>query len=192
VVEAAGETTWERILRVSADLFAQKGYHGTGLSELTDAIHLGRGGLYHHIRSKDSLLAQISRKPIREAADQAEAIVAQDITAEEKVVALARGLVSSIEAQPSPWIVFFREYSSLPPEYQREVLEQRERYLYSWEQAVEQGVRAGDFCDDRPLFLEGLLAFFIYSYIWVNNKGTHEPLGDSLARFVLRGLRKSL
>jgi Transcriptional regulator len=192
VVEAAGETTWERILRVSADLFAQKGYHGTGLSELTDAIRLGRGGLYHHIRSKDSLLAQISRKPIRDAAEQAEAIVAQNITAEEKVFALARGLISSIEAQPSPWIVFFREYSSLPPEHQREVLTQRERYLRSWELAVEQGVQSGDFCDDPPLFLEGLLAFFIYSYIWVNNKGVQEPLGESLARFVLRGLRKSL
>lgn len=187
------ESTWERILRISADLFAQNGYHGTGMTELSEEIQLGRGGLYHHIHSKDSLLAKIAYQPILAAADIAEDLVSQDLDPDTKVLRLANELVASIEAQPSPWIVFFREYSSLPPEWQRKVLAERERYLSAWERVVSDGVRAGRFCPDQPLFLEGLLAFFIYSYIWVNNKQLKaaDSLGQSLGTFILRGLRGS-
>lgn len=190
---AADETTRERVLRVSARLFAAKGYHGTGMSELTKAIPLGRGGLYHHIGSKDALLAEIAYQPILSAADQAEAIVARDgLSPSEKVLLLAREMVRSIEADPDPWIVFFREYSSLPPDRQRAVLDQRARYLKAWESVVRDGAQRGEFCADEPLFLEGLLAFFIYSYIWVNQNTPEsaDSLGESLAQFILRGLSK--
>ncbi len=42
------ETTREKLLRTSAILFRQKGYHGVGVSEILSASGVPRGSLYHH------------------------------------------------------------------------------------------------------------------------------------------------
>lgn len=184
-------STKERVLRVSAELFAARGYHATGMTELTNAIDLGRGGLYHHIGSKDALLFEISLRPITMAADQAETIAADDtLPPRDKVRALALDLVRLIETDPAPWIVFFREYSSLSRDRQERILAQRDRFLDVWEECLRRGAVGGDFDTSRPLYLEGLLALFIYSYIWVNRREPEDAdqLADSLVEFVLRGV----
>ena len=48
------------ILDEAAKLFAAKGYHATGIADISEAVGLGRGALYHHIRSKEQLLFEIS------------------------------------------------------------------------------------------------------------------------------------
>jgi TetR/AcrR family transcriptional regulator, lmrAB and yxaGH operons repressor len=40
--------TRERILRSALHLFQQRGYHGTGLSEILDDARAPKGSLYHH------------------------------------------------------------------------------------------------------------------------------------------------
>jgi len=47
--------TRERILDSAADLFNQRGYWGTSLSDLLAATGLEKGGLYHHFGSKEAL-----------------------------------------------------------------------------------------------------------------------------------------
>jgi AcrR family transcriptional regulator len=49
----------EAIIDTSARLFASRGYHATGISELCQANELGKGALYHYIGSKEELLAAI-------------------------------------------------------------------------------------------------------------------------------------
>ncbi|HWA67920.1 MAG TPA: helix-turn-helix domain-containing protein, partial [Mycobacteriales bacterium] len=48
------------IIDTSAGVFAQGGYHGTGIAELCEANELGKGALYHYIGSKEELLAAIT------------------------------------------------------------------------------------------------------------------------------------
>ena len=40
-------------------MFARRGYHATGITELCVANDLGKGALYHYIGSKEGLLAAI-------------------------------------------------------------------------------------------------------------------------------------
>ena len=56
---------------IAAQLFAQRGYHAVGMSDIQDAVKLGRGALYHHIRSKEDLLYDVTREYITELADSA-------------------------------------------------------------------------------------------------------------------------
>src|SRR4249919_2611836 len=49
----------EVIVDTSASVFAQRGYHATGIVELCDANGLGKGAFYHYIGSKEELLAAI-------------------------------------------------------------------------------------------------------------------------------------
>lgn len=50
------------IIDCAAHLFARQGYDATGIAELTEAVGLGRGTLYHYIGSKEDLLAEIHHR----------------------------------------------------------------------------------------------------------------------------------
>ena len=54
-----GRRVAEAIIDTSARVFAQRGYHATGITELCAANDLGKGALYHYIGSKEELLAAI-------------------------------------------------------------------------------------------------------------------------------------
>ncbi len=44
------------LTRQAARLFAEKGYHGTSIGEIADALGVQKGSLYAHIKSKQDLL----------------------------------------------------------------------------------------------------------------------------------------
>src|SRR5919206_3075902 len=49
----------QEILRTSARLFRERGYDATSMNDISAALKLSKGGLYHHFRSKDEILFHI-------------------------------------------------------------------------------------------------------------------------------------
>ena len=49
-------TRRDELTRQAARLFAQKGYHGTSIGDLAEAMGVQKGSLYAHISSKQDLL----------------------------------------------------------------------------------------------------------------------------------------
>lgn len=49
------EHTRQKIIEAATRLFAQKGFYGTSISDLTQAVGLTKGALYHHFKDKDDL-----------------------------------------------------------------------------------------------------------------------------------------
>jgi len=62
---AAGTRT--RILEASLELFAERGFEGTGISEIAERVGIAKSVIYHHFRDKDAVLAEISHRTIAEA-----------------------------------------------------------------------------------------------------------------------------
>jgi AcrR family transcriptional regulator len=54
----ASSATRDRILDVAMELFSEQGFRGTSITDIETAAGLtpGAGGIYHHFRTKDSLL----------------------------------------------------------------------------------------------------------------------------------------
>lgn len=52
----------DKILDVAADLFAEKGYDGTSITDITDALKITRPTLYAHAKSKADLLEGINQR----------------------------------------------------------------------------------------------------------------------------------
>src|ERR1700759_895227 len=46
----------DELTRIAARLFAERGYQGTSLADLAEALGLQKPSLYHHIESKEDLL----------------------------------------------------------------------------------------------------------------------------------------
>lgn len=51
--------TREAILEAATRLFLQRGYEGVSIRDITEAVGLTKGALYHHFESKESLLSAV-------------------------------------------------------------------------------------------------------------------------------------
>src|SRR5437764_14596953 len=51
----------KELTRAAARLFADRGYHGTSLADLAEALGIQKASLYHHIDSKEDLLWEVAR-----------------------------------------------------------------------------------------------------------------------------------
>src|SRR4051812_34417524 len=50
----------EELTREAARLFAERGYHGTSLADVAEALGIQKASLYHHIESKEDLLWEVA------------------------------------------------------------------------------------------------------------------------------------
>lgn len=179
----------ERILRAAARLFAQRGYHAVGISELQAAVQLGRGALYHHIRSKEDLLYDISREYITELV--AFAVSADpDADPRERVRLLGRHLLLKIASHQSELTVCFREVQHLTVERHTDVMALHARYERVWRDVLVEGAELGQFRPYDPIVLKGVLGMYFYSYLWMRPERALGPdiIADRFNDLALRML----
>ena len=176
----------EEILHVAAQLFAQNGYHGTGIAELGEAVGLGKGALYHHIGSKEDLLYEISSRHVIEMVGFGEQLLASDISPLEKFRRLMRTIADNLPELT----VFFREVRTLRGERGEHLLSLRARFEEIWAEILDEGRSAGVFRTADPIVVKGLLGLHNYSYLWLRPDGrlTPEDVSDTFCDLVLRGL----
>jgi len=188
---ATGElATRERIHRIAAQLFARNGYHATGMSELSEAVGLGRGALYYHISSKESILYAISMGAIEQLIASSDLIVAGRGTAQERLRQLARVLMRNIAEFSNEWTVFFREHIALTGQWHADVMAKREHYEGLWAKLLTEGAANGEFTATDPIVTKGVLGMFNYAYLWLRVDGpqTPERVADLFCDALLGGL----
>jgi AcrR family transcriptional regulator len=165
----------DRILRISAELFARTGYHGTGIADLGEAVGLGRGALYHYMGTKDTILYEICSRQLAQFIVVADHLAVTEPDPEKRLHALGAALLRNIAEHRAEWTVFFREYYVLTGDRRDRVFAARERYEAHWRGALDQGVRDGRFHPLPPLMVKGVLGMFNYSYLWLTADGPETP-----------------
>lgn len=174
----------------AAQLFAQRGYHATSIQDICDAIGLGRGALYHHIRSKEQLLFEISSLGLDELFEISTDIFDQPLCAAEKLRLLSRALMRNIADNRAALAVYFREVDLMSSEYRTPLVERRAGYEALWQKIIDDGVCAGEFAASDPVLVKGLLGMHNYSYLWMRADGrlTPEEIADRFCDVLLEGL----
>src|SRR5262245_16495757 len=83
----------DAIVDTSAHVFARRGYHATGLTELCEANDLGKGALYHYIGSKEELLSAIHDRVMDEVLLGAERVAQEGGTPSAQLARLGEELL---------------------------------------------------------------------------------------------------
>jgi AcrR family transcriptional regulator len=184
-------TSKQRIIKAAAELFADRGYHAVGMTDLQQAVNLGRGSLYHHINSKEELLFDIVKVYIYELAEEADlAMGIKDPV--RRLQALGAGLVEKITSHQAELTVCFREVQFLTEDRHKEVLGLHAKYEKVWKETYIEGAKSGVFREYDGIVLKGLLGMFYYSYLWIK-PGTRmdtKTISDHLNDLSLRILKK--
>ncbi|MFI0450793.1 TetR/AcrR family transcriptional regulator [Actinomadura sp. 6N118] len=140
----AGETP-RRIRSAAIGLFAERGFHGTGIRDIAAQSGVTLSSLYHHFGSKDDLLVAImiaSTEPLRRAAEEACQVLQPP---PERLAMLIEQHVWVHVTDRLAKIVSDTELRALSGERRERVLDLRDSYEGIWRRTVEDGVAAGTF-----------------------------------------------
>jgi len=180
------------MVQAAARLFSQRGYHGTSIQHLADALGLQKGSLYSHIGSKEELLFDVVNEGADRFLERGEAALAMQAFA---TVRLRRLLVSHIETaieHLDAATVFLNEWRYLSEERRTVVQEKRDRYEAIVRQIIEEGIAAGEFRSDANVRFAARLVLSAgnWTYAWFKPGGELGPteIGERFADLLIRGL----
>lgn len=180
------------ILDAAAQIFRQKGFHATSMQDIADAVSLQKASLYHHVASKQEILAAILDQALDMLIARMEAVVAQDLTPADKVCAALGAYLEALSEFPDLAAVLLLEHRSLEKEYKRNHIPRRDRFEGLWRQLINEGIQAGDFdCADPDLGAKTLLGVANWTITWYRPGGrlTAAEIADFSAGLLLQGLQ---
>ena len=171
----------DAIVDTSARVFAQNGYHATGINELCAANELGKGALYHYIGSKEQLLAAIHDRVMDHVLASGTRVATSTGTPTEKLVQLGEELLDIITLFPDHVWVFLHEFPALTGERAETFRERRREYEKDLENVIAAGIKAGEFRKVEPrLTALAWLGMHNYTYLWW--KPDHKLMPRDIAR----------
>ncbi|MBF6327931.1 TetR/AcrR family transcriptional regulator [Nocardia transvalensis] len=187
----AGETR-ERIVRAAAELFAEKGFHGTGVAEIGDRADVQRGALYYHIGSKEELLFQILRDYTAVMYAEAGEIAASADDPITKVRRLIRSHIRLIIEHRLEVAIQLRDVSALTGDRAADLQELRDRVQRCWQDVIDAGYAAGVLRTADHVVTNGVLGMLNSVTLWYRPRGGHTPdeIADIIATTVLDGMTK--
>lgn len=162
------------ILDVAARLFAERGYEGTSVREISAAVGLGAGALYHHIGSKEDLLADIHEEFVGAIVGELREIVAAELAPRAALLAAGELMTRYLDRYRDHMSAFFGEYRHIQGERFAEVIRRREEF-----ERLLGGLVARVAPDLGPeqlhLSLLALLGMFNYGHVWYRRAGGATP-----------------
>src|SRR5690606_14052141 len=118
--------TRERVRKAAVKLFADKGFHGTGIRELAQESRLSTASLYHYMGSKEDLLVDIMRTCLQSLRDSATAAVADVRDPVQRLTTLVKLHVKAHARMPKETWIVDNEIHVLSPALRRSVIALRD------------------------------------------------------------------
>ena len=183
-------TRRSELTREAARLFAERGYHGTSIGDLAEAMGVQKGSLYAHIASKQDLLYAT----MREGADAFHAVLdalPERASAPERIRLALRGHLRVVSEQLDVATVFVREWRYLEGERRGEIVAERRRYEERVRALFREGRELGDLrtdLDDATAALL-LLSAANWAYTWLQPGRATNELADRFYALLFDGMR---
>ena len=177
------------LVRTTAGLFAERGYHGTSMGDIAAAMGIQKASLYSLTESKQQLLYDILRtgaEAFHEALDRVE----EDAHAVERIRQALRGHLRVVAEQLDTATVFTREWRYLEGPHLDEFVAERRRYEQRWRELFREGVERGELrVDLRPSDAALLvLSAANWAYTWLPEGADTDALADRFTAIVVDGI----
>jgi len=180
----------DELTRVAARLFAERGYDGTSLADVAEAVGLQKASLYHHIQTKEDLLWEVAWAGA-EAFHGALDGVPNDEPATEKIRLALRAHLRVVAHQLDAATVFTREWRSLTGARRERFVAERRRYEERIRDLFREGLDGGELRSDLDVSAATLmfLSAANWAYTWLRPGVDTDALADRFFGVLLDGMR---
>ena len=180
----------EELTREAARLFAERGYHGTSIGDLAEAMGVQKASLYSHIASKQELLYATMLSGA-EAFHGALDGIDEHLPATQKLRLAMRAHLRVVADQLDVATVFVREWRYLEGDRRDEILAERRRYEERFRALFREGRDLGELrvdLDDAAAALL-VLSALNWAYTWLVAGRDTDDLADRFYALLVDGMR---
>ena len=183
-------TRREELVSVAARLFAERGYHGTSMADLAEAMGVQKGSLYSLTASKQELLVIVTREGAGSFHAALDA-VPEDADPLERVRAALRGHLAVVADQVDAATVFTREWRFLVEPERTAFRAERRRYEERWRDLLRDAADRGSLRSDLDVEAAVLLVLSAanWAYTWIRPGTDTDVLADRFFAILLDGVR---
>jgi AcrR family transcriptional regulator len=177
------------LARTAARLFAERGYHGTSMGDLAEAMGIQKASLYSLTESKQQLLHDIVHSGAAAFHDALDA-VDEDAHAVERIRQALRAHLRVVAEQLDAATVFTREWRYLEGPFLEVFVAERRRYEERWRELFREGVERGELrLDLRPSDAAlVVLSAANWAYTWLPEGADTDALADRFVAIVVDGI----
>lgn len=181
----------ERILRHAAGIFAEKGYEGASMRDISRSSGIPLAGLYYYCPSKQKLLYLIQVGAFRRILERLERRLAGVADPLERLRILVGNHLDYFLRYPVEMKVLTREEEALAAPFRREVAEIKRRYYAIAREIFEELRRSGQVRRVNPrVAVLSLFGMMNWIYTWHNPRVDPgaERLAEMMTRLFLEGV----
>lgn len=186
----------EQILAAAAALFARKGYAGATMQAVAEACGVSKATLYHYVRDKQELLAQISSAHVARLEALVQAVAEQGFAPnapQEHLRALIEAFTAAYADAQNEHRVLTEDVKFLDAVQRERVQQGQRRVVTAFAQAVLavrpelQGVAEGSLPKALTMLLFGMIN---WTFIWLKPNGalSHAQLAPIVSELFVAGL----
>src|SRR3972149_10217136 len=92
--------TREDILDAAAQVFRKKGFHGSSMADIAEAVKLQKASLYHHVSSKQEILLALLDKALELVTQRITVIAQGPGNADLRLRAMIRAYLQTLAEKP--------------------------------------------------------------------------------------------
>jgi AcrR family transcriptional regulator len=178
------------LTRQAARLFAEKGYHGTSIGEIAEALGVQKGSLYAHIESKQDLLYETMAEGARAFHAGLDAID-ESLPATEKIRLALRSHLRVVADQLDVATVFVQEWRYLEGDRREGILAERRRYEERIRALFREGREGSELRTDLDEEAAALLFLSAanWAYTWLRPGQDTDAVADAFYALLIDGMR---
>jgi AcrR family transcriptional regulator len=179
------------IIHAAAQIFRQKGYHGTSMQDIADAVQLQKASLYHHVTGKQDILVTILDQALDLLIEDMVLVAKSDRSPQEKIRQAMRTYVNRLTQDLDLATVLLMEHRSLDDELRIIHIHRRDRFEALWREIVQEGIDKGVFRKvDARLTSFAFLGLLNWMITWYRHDGSLSgvQIADRFADLLLMGL----
>jgi AcrR family transcriptional regulator len=178
------------ILAAAAQLFATQGFAATTMNGVAAACGVSKATLYHYVRDKHDLLAQVSRSHVQRLEALVDEVQARGLPAAERLPALITAFMRVYAKAQHEHRVLTADVQFLEAAPQREVLDAQRRVVAAFEDAIHAlrpALRQAQLGTPVAMLLFGMMN---WTFTWLHAQGplTHESVARLVTELFLGGL----
>lgn len=179
------------ILDAAAQVFRKKGFHGSSMADIAEAVNLQKASLYHHVASKQEILLALLDRAIEMLTEQIAPLVKQSAPADKKLREMIRAYLQLLADNADLASVLLFEHRSLDAKQHARHIPNRDKFEELWRDVVLEGVKAKKFHVSNPaLAVRAMLGTLNWTLTWYRSNGTMtiEQIADQIADLQFKGL----
>ncbi|MDQ3784775.1 MAG: TetR/AcrR family transcriptional regulator [Actinomycetota bacterium] len=182
------------LVEAATRLFSARGYHGTSMQHLGQALGLQRGSLYAHIGSKEDLLFDVVDGGAERFLRMARVAASSGGPAAVRLRKLMVGHVTTAAHHLDAATVFLNEWRYLSPTRQAQIQSKRDLYEGVVRGIISDGIASGEFRPGVDVAMAGRLVLSAgnWVYTWYRPDGALSAgaIGGELCDLILQGLTR--